>query len=151
MPSARRHSGAGPSSPQYSSRRTIFPCRNVKNDAAWKEVPSGPYTRTAVAAASASAWTRSISIRQFPGYSRLARTNSSAVKHSSVLCQKISAPGRKYAASASHRCAPISAHNACANAAEAIFPFLSERTSFLELYFLVKKRPKYDTNCNIII
>ena len=57
----------------------------------------------------------------------------------------------KYAASASHRCAPISAHNACANAAESIFPFLSERSSFRALCFLVKKRPKYNTICNIII
>ena len=89
-----RHLGGGPSSPQYSSRAAIFPSHSRRKEVTWKERPcSRLKTRAAVMMREPVFSTRSSSPSHSPGYSQLARINSSTVKRSPVLCQFTQASG----------------------------------------------------------
>ena len=99
MPSACLLAGVGPSSPQYSSSAAMRPSSTRKKEVTWKEtVRPASNTRTTVMSSGPMASTRSISPSHAPGYSQLARMNSSAVKRSLVLGQSTWAPGAKNAA-----------------------------------------------------
>lgn len=75
------------------------PSSTRKKEVTWKEtVRPASNTRTTVTSSGPMASTRSTSPSHAPGYSQLARMNSSAVKRSLVLGQSTWAPGAKNAA-----------------------------------------------------